>query len=241
MTWAITPTGGRPEAFALCERWMRRQTVSPDKWLVVSDCVPHPETATERYTLIKPDHEWWPGMNTHAQNLQCALALVPRDAPVIFIEDDDWYSPLWVQRCLEALQSCEIYGEFGRNYYNAANQTCMMRADRASKTGAAFGATAIRGERARKIVDAVLAGPLAGGRNPKLDVQIWAKARQKGLNMRLDPGAHSVSIKGLPGRPGITGAHRQRLPIADPDGSRLRALVGREEAEAIMEAARCSQ
>jgi hypothetical protein len=33
----ITPTGDRPETFALCERYLYRQTLKPSKWIVVDD------------------------------------------------------------------------------------------------------------------------------------------------------------------------------------------------------------
>ena len=33
----ITPTGDRPLAFALCQNWMRKQTVLPFQWVVVDD------------------------------------------------------------------------------------------------------------------------------------------------------------------------------------------------------------
>jgi len=34
---AITPTGDRPLALALCQQWMDAQTVRPDQWIVVDD------------------------------------------------------------------------------------------------------------------------------------------------------------------------------------------------------------
>ena len=33
----ITPTGDRPEAFALCVKWMKSQDLSPHVWVVVDD------------------------------------------------------------------------------------------------------------------------------------------------------------------------------------------------------------
>src|ERR1017187_2413419 len=91
----ITETGARPEAIALCLKYVQRQSYTgPLQWIVVDDGV----TATEAPSLLR---EGWlvtylrpesqPGQNTLARNLLMALPEVLYEKVLVF-EDDDWYS-----------------------------------------------------------------------------------------------------------------------------------------------------
>src|SRR5687768_6841694 len=46
----ITPTADRPAAWPLAERWMARQTVQPDQWIVADDGIaPAPLTMGQQH------------------------------------------------------------------------------------------------------------------------------------------------------------------------------------------------
>ena len=74
MLQIITATGARPEALALCHRWMRAQTYTGQVlWLIVDDG-PAPSPIEKmpdnwRTVVIRPAPFWQPGQNTQARNL----------------------------------------------------------------------------------------------------------------------------------------------------------------------------
>lgn len=78
MLTLVTATGARPEAWALCERWMLRQTFAgPVRWVIVDDG-PEPQPITFRragweLVLIRPAPFWRPGQNT----LICSRSRLP--------------------------------------------------------------------------------------------------------------------------------------------------------------------
>jgi hypothetical protein len=67
MVTLLTVTGGRPEAWGLCKRWMAAQTVQPDRWIIVDDVGDVPEAT------IQVTPRWQPGQNTQARNLLAGL------------------------------------------------------------------------------------------------------------------------------------------------------------------------
>ena len=101
----ITPTGGRPEAFALCERWMGRQTYRGDvQWIVVDDCE-EATVVTMGQTVIRPQPWWKLGApTTQYANVRAALELVKHDK-IVHIEDDDWYGPTYLETTYHRLDA----------------------------------------------------------------------------------------------------------------------------------------
>ena len=77
MIIAITPTGGRPEAFLLCEMWMARQTRQPDLWIVVDDVEPQ-TSCTMNQIHIAPTEPWNDGPSTQHRNILLALDYIER-------------------------------------------------------------------------------------------------------------------------------------------------------------------
>ncbi len=47
-------------------------------------------------TVVRPNHSLPPGIPNHRANLHAALTLVDEDEAVIFLDDDDWYSPDYI-------------------------------------------------------------------------------------------------------------------------------------------------
>ncbi len=103
---ALTCTGDRPEAFALCEKWMTRQRIQPDRWIVVDDGIsPTPVSMGQDY-MRRIRRE-----TGHTLSLNLVEGLSRCDGcAVAFFEDDDWYSPEFLSTTLEKIGDKAIAG-----------------------------------------------------------------------------------------------------------------------------------
>ena len=127
----ITPTGGRELAFALCEEWIKRQTLQPDEWIVVDD-YEKPTECTMGQKVIRRQPFWKSGQMTLQKNLLEALKVVTGDI-ILIIEDDDWYSSNYIENMVKKFetlsegkpigQSCLMIGEGLTRYYQLKNHT----------------------------------------------------------------------------------------------------------------------
>jgi hypothetical protein len=236
----ITPTGGRPQAFTLCRRWMSRQTYRGTvQWLVVDDC--DPPTALpelEKYgtpflnasgcevQVIRPELRWQHGQNTLARNLLAVLDVI-RFEKVVFVEDDDWYSADYLEFMSGLLDKHEIVGEAPARYYHVPSR---LYRTLPNARHASLCQTGIRADivpRMREIC-----------REPSgtfIDVRLWEGAPRAGLS---DSPGHCVGMKGLPGRAGIGIGHRPEGRGADwksdTDRAVLRSWLGNTDAEAYL-------
>lgn len=219
MLTLLTATGARPHAWAICERLMAAQTYTgPVRWIIVDDG-PEPQPVTFqrdgwKLVVIRPAPFWQPGQNTQARNLLKGLEAVEHDALLHPLEDDDCYSPDWLETLVGYFDRAELIGEAKARYYNLA----LKRGRQLSNSGhASLCSTGMRG----KAIDAFR---LACQRAPKfIDLELWRRHPSRYLF-----GGHRVTgIKGLPGRGGIGMGHRDDFKgTADPDGALLREWVG---------------
>ena len=92
----ITCTGNRPEAFALCEQYMLRQTYEGEvQWIIVNDCMERgvfPLPKKKKGWIVQLYHgpmKWEPGINTQRPNMDAALQVV-LGKKILIIEDDDF-------------------------------------------------------------------------------------------------------------------------------------------------------
>jgi hypothetical protein len=224
----ITPTGGRPAAFVLCKKYVLRQTYhTPIQWIIVDDG--DPSTIQTDFqldtlaTILYPKPKWQSGQNTLARNILAALPEIQYNR-ILFIEDDDWYSPEYLEFMCKMLEKHEIVGETPARYYHIPfrQYRLLPNAHHASlcQTGIRFCLL----HRLQKICQRPSA--------TFIDVQLWEGMSVAGLSK--EPG-HCVGIKGLPGRPGIGVGHRPEGESdwkQDPDLSVLKIWVGKEDAEA---------
>ncbi len=238
MIIAITCTGARPEAFALCEKYMARQTVQPDLWLVVDDCDPATK-CTMGQTIIRPEPRWpeFPEPNTQHRNLAAAIhfamingrSIEPQDK-IIFFEDDDWYAPDYIQKQIWRFNSHDIVGETPAYYYHVKNRAFRIfdESEMSNPTPhASLCATAIRGSLLPLLIDALEC-------RAWIDMYLWRKGSPMGNGLSnsgftASGTASVVGIKGMPGRPGVSQCHRQEADgrwSGDPDLSRLRQWIG---------------
>jgi len=219
----ITCTGGRPQAFALCERFVARQTYPGlIQWIVVNDVDGKdwqpPQRPGMTVTRIFPEPKWGYGQNTLARNLLAAISCVQFDK-VFFLEDDDRFADTYIETLVKQLDHFPIAGEAPARYYHVPSKRYRQLSN---NRHASLCQTAIR-----KSWLPVLTDICNSQSSEFIDVRLWRKAYEPGalIDLRM-----SVGIKGLPGRPGIGIGHRPEIMAdawkPDPELTVLREWIG---------------
>jgi len=104
----ITCTGDRPEAFNLLRLWMKNQIRQPDQWIVVDDGkIPLSSTDDFEYIRRVPTKNDY--THTLCLNMLEALEKV-RFNKIIIMEDDDWYSPIYIDYMEKLLDEADLVG-----------------------------------------------------------------------------------------------------------------------------------
>lgn len=193
---AITPTGDRHLAFALCERWVSRQTRKPDQWIVVDDGrVPLTPTVPMEYVRRQPlpiDTKF-----TLCQNLLAALPLI-KGEHVLILEDDEYYAPGYVEAMAKVLDGYELAGIMCSKYYHLPSGRYMQIPNR---THASLAETGFRSS-FLPVFRVTLDG------DSYLDLRVWRSPHQGHSHLFVDEEAPLYcGIKGLPGRSGIGLGH----------------------------------
>ncbi len=191
----ITPTGGRPEAFTLCECWVRQQTYKGSlEWIVVDDCDP-PTITTMGQKVIRPLELWSANLGSSQHNNLWLGLRAAKGQNVFIIEDDDFIGPHYIERQVAALRDHFMVGETPSRYYHVGAR---MWREFNNNDHASLCQTAFRWE----LIP--LVSKICQERH-WLDVTLWQRyGRSWGY---LYPGDQVVGIKGMPGRPGISRAH----------------------------------
>ena len=219
MLTLLTMTGERPEAFALCQRWMARQTYTGAvRWVIVDDgrqpCSLAGIPEDWSIDLVLPDPVWSPGQNTQARNIHAGLDIIGTSERVVIIEDDDWYAPNWLETVADALDKAELVGETRARYYNVAQR---KHKTHENHTHASLCSTALRGA-ALSTLKSVCRPSIQF-----IDILLWQAHSDK----HLFQGEGVVGIKGLPGRPGIGMGHDKKFNgKPDPQLKVLRSWIG---------------
>ncbi len=191
----ITPTGGRPEAFALCQNWVHHQTYKGSiEWIVVDDCDP-PTPMTMGQKVIRPP-ERWSAEKGSSQHDNVLLALGYARGKYIFIlEDDDYFGPSYLENQIEHLKDHYLVGETPSRYFHVGARVWR---EFANDDHASLCQTAFRWE----LIP--LLSKICKERH-WLDVTLWHRyGRSWGF---LYPGDQVVGIKGMPGRLGVSRSH----------------------------------
>lgn len=220
MLTLITPTGARPAAFDLCQRMMVRQTYKePVRWIIVDDGeVPSKITiqrAGWKIDVIRPEPFWNPGDNTQGRNLNLALDAADPESVLVFIEDDDWYSPQWLDEIARRSKNAELVGECDAIYYNVRSRRYSRLAN---MDHASLRCSAIRGQ-AIDTFREVLKTPYR-----YYDMRLWKEHGDKAVF----ESRFTVGMKGLPGRPGIALGHDYYRGNSDRNAEFLRTLIGND-------------
>ena len=216
MITLIPPTGGRPDGRALADRWMQEQTGQDFKGVVLDDCdpeTPKPERADQ---IIRPNWRWQEGDNTQHASM---LALLEQAGDkVIIVEDDDYYSPEYIELMADALTRHDLVGECNALYYHVGMRHWR---DMNNQHHASLCSTAVKGAARQQLVNVCKQG------HRMIDITLWRSLPGKLFNSRF-----SVGIKGLPGRGGIGVGHRLRGGVPDPSLYKLNETIGKQHARA---------
>ena len=198
---AITPTGDRPLAFALCQQWMKNQTRPPDQWLVVDDGkVPMIPSWGMQYVRREPQPE--DPKHTLALNLRAALPLIQGDN-VVIIEDDEYYAPDYIKEMSRQLDEHRVVGIMRAKYYHIVSGGYMQIANTAHASLAETGF--------KKSFIPTVKELLEASSNPFLDTRLWQKAGSLGYLFVDAKKPLYLGMKGLPGRAGIGAGHKTTL------------------------------
>lgn len=216
MMQIITPTGDRPLAWKLCQRYVERQTYEgPVEWHVVDDGIVPIEVNFSRkgYTLHVHRLEPMAG-NSQARNLLYLIDQIDKRYPVVCFEDDDRYAADWLSICATHLERASLVGETRARYYNVAAQVGRQL----NNTGhASLCATAMTGDHIERFRH------ICRTKVKYIDIDLWRGSRDS----LLFTGHRVVGIKGMPGRGGIGMGHEKRFSgQRDPSGALLREWIG---------------
>lgn len=220
----LTPTGLRPECLRHCQRYISRFEIPDDvshvEWILIDDGQrpSHVDFDHEYISLkpIRPVHVW-NGTNTLKLNLLSAIPFIRSDF-VLFIEDDDWYSPEYLKHQIARLQNFDIVGETPSHYYHVPSMRYRVFENRVH---ASLCQTGIRSSLLPVLKEVCTVY------NDFIDVRLWDKTSH--LRQKFEPGLDCIGMKGLQGRPGIGIGHRPDQSWgwkSDNNGSVLNTWVG---------------
>lgn len=224
MLTLLTVTGDRPQAFALCERWMARQTLKPDQWVVVDDGIT-PTACTMGQDVIRLPAPANPCGKTFARKFIDAIkANAIRGDVVAFIEDDDWYAAEHLETLTGQLGGLDIAGEAPALYYHVGARGYRQHAN---SNHASLCQTAID-RRLLPMLYQVAISSEAG-----IDLALWqAVSERRNVYAPRNGRRTCIGIKGMPGRAGLGSGHQAGNGYTpDADLNTLRGLIG-DDAEA---------
>ena len=195
MISVITPTSDRGFAFALCEQWMKRQTIKPDEWIVVdSGHRPVITTLGQKHILTKQNLS--PTID-FLLNVKTGLLQAKFDK-ILFIEDDDWYSPTYLEEMSALLDYHELVGQRPARYYHLHSGSFKIFPN---DYHASLSQTGIKNSMVLQMLSHI--HDLKKTCDKYLDMRLWIF----GSNKKLVEKYSSVGIKGLVGKKGLGDGH----------------------------------
>ncbi len=229
MVTLITATCDQPVGFALCERWMKRQTAPLPlmQWIVVDDGdEPITPTCGQEYVRRpRPSSGAYTGAHSICSNLLEAAARV-RGEYVLVIEHDDYYDADHVARMVGLLKDgADIAGDDQQRYYHVGMRRWKQYQNRGGalcQTGFVSALLPTFERVARECLEADVYG---------VDAALWKEIMDgRGRVHTLEHTRTVVGIKGLPGRRGLGVGHRVDKVAArwkaDPDLRHLKKWIG---------------
>jgi len=195
----ITPTGDRPLAFALCQNWIKKQTLQPEQWIVIDDGkIPTKSFTSMEYVRREPQ----PNDPNHTliENLKVAIPLI-KGSKIIIIEDDDYYAPEYIEEMAHRLNQREVVGIGKSKYYHLPSGGYFRTKN---MMHASLAQTAFKSSFLLEF------GGLLKKIYVYLDINIWKKVKERGggfLFVDSDMKPLYLGMKGLPGRAGIGIGH----------------------------------
>lgn len=225
MLTLITCTGHRIEAFKLCIEYVKAQTFTQNlQWIIINDDTKSGELKPLLKNLPKniiPElyqgpEIWKPGVNTHKKNMEQAILNIKGER-ILFIEDDDYYAPQYVEAMNTLLDYADIVGEANACYYNLRlpGWRRMQNYNQASLCQTGIKASLLP----------ILKSTLRMDGN--IDGNLWELAHKGGVKgLLMTERQLCIGMKGLPGRPGIGIGHQFKDFLPDPNLGILRKWLG---------------
>lgn len=223
MITLITPTGGRPEAFKLCEKWIKNQTYKGDmEWIVIHDLPEEKLNTTMGQKIMLAPTSWKPHINTQRENMREALKHVRGDI-ILFIEDDDYYAPKYIETMVTLLKTSEIAGLSNSRYYHVGVPGFKRMNNYAH---ASLSQTAIRKSMLGRLSRAVESGHFY------FDIELWKYCKEDCIPLSLVANSPAATgIKGMPGRAGLSGGHDKNWYEEDIGLEVLKGWLGKDAQE----------
>lgn len=115
----LTPTGDRSESLQRCIHWMRTQTVKPAQWVIVDDGdVPSQIDLVDiPVTYLRRERQADDPVHTLGTNVRYAIPYLENDRVIIF-EDDDFYSPEYLEKMDSFFEFGDLVGQIPAHYYH---------------------------------------------------------------------------------------------------------------------------
>jgi len=210
----ITPTGDRPESFALCERWIQQQDYTgPIQWIVVDDGKTVTKvTQGQLYLRETPQRK-----HSLCRNIRTAIPHINGQC-VLIIEDDDYYHPHYVSTMVGRLQNAALVGEVGAKYYYVRESRYRHFAEHRHASLCRTGMT-------RNVIETLK--QCAEGNNPSIDLRLWARWKGSRETWKDSNQTQSlcVGIKGVSGR-SSRNWKLSRESVPDPEHVTLKKWIG---------------
>lgn len=224
----VTPTGDRPEAFALCCKYIQRQTRQPDAWIVVDDGATStlaPDLPYLKYVQRDRTRDI-EGQHTLPVQLLEALNHVRTDA-ILIMEDDDWYAPDYCEKMLAMFEEHSrplLVGQGQTVYYNVKVRKYFVHYNRAHASLQQTAFHVALADDLRKLCKRCYTR-----NDPYVDLRMWRTFGCK-KSLLLDATYSSIGIKGMPGRLGTCSGHVNTAPFKQdtPKMDRLRGWIGND-------------
>lgn len=210
MITLITPTRERPECFRLLETYIARQTYSgPVQWIVVTDGSLEGYKLTQGQTLIIRDPVDDPAdYPSICGNYAAALPYVEGDK-ILFIEDDDYYRPDYLDLAAGLLDRADLCGFAPARYYNLLSRRWRLLGNKDHCSLAQTGMT-------RAVLDTFKAATTVPN-GVFLDMWIWPHWRDTlgGSALIVPSTGEHVGIKSAWGTPGYGTGHNVKMGTLD--------------------------
>lgn len=215
----ITPTGDRISAFNRCVQMVCTQTVQPKEWIIVDDGMT-PLTDLMRLpdwaTYVRRERGSDDPPHTLSVNVLEALKHVTCDR-VVIVEDDDWYSPVYIEYLLAHLDHHDMVGLNTIRYYHLLEN--YWKHGRPPKH-TAFAQTAFKGA-ARDHLEDVCKSNTSDIREKGIVDRYWWQTFEGNKKLLQDHPVLHVGLKGGFGRPGLAEGHKRTDPDYKGDGQQV--------------------
>lgn len=217
----LTVTGDRQVCIERTWFYIQRNSLKPNQWLIVDDGDKAAELVQTGFIQHIKRQRIRDKAKSFIGNLREALLHV-KYKKILIIEDDDWYSPDYVQLYSQRLDNFKLIGESPARYYNVRHRVWRIWGN---DNRASFCQTAFTSDILPSVYICTHRGTVF------VDYRLWEKDVKSKFTFK--DACHCVGIKGMPGRSGIGAGHRPNLKKyhKDPNMQELEKWIGKEDTD----------